>query len=530
MMEHAAQIKRDEEYPLLKVESGSGDNVMKAQVPSTIPASGWHVTCTSKQFWCSRWPEFVYACWMTTILLAISFLVFYALGMSTYRRNAVVIVRCNDSKPASDVFYHHIIPRDAYVPYSLFSEYLSYMATHYPFLRFNVYFLIDDSGQNTIQDSGHTIFFERLMPQITGPFNRIFGQNYKRELKDFQRRYENVNINVMYLTKYMATTPLRYKWKTFSSNHLSFFARIYAVWQNGGIGFDLTTFNNQFNHNQAIDHRLDAILKQHNNGIKSEKYADTFNYLDNQDQNELFSMFFNMINQILNETSSFFGADSPDIKVINNTPVLRTQRSKREILNNHTATVNVKVKLGNHSTNDNVNETSKISVNLTSLSNKINISKDNNNTSNGKVNDEVINPHEVLQHDLLKIPNVDNFNADNMPHVLLFYDIYGFSDDIGPSYSFPKYYAPADPVSIKKPLVKSATQPMQRNSNYLSLTPEGHFVAASSRHHPFLAQLFSSGCQRVSPQFAIKNTLLNQCSGVRDDIYCENIRLIYNVE
>ncbi|CAH2235260.1 jg20635 [Pararge aegeria aegeria] len=278
MMEHAAQIKRDEEYPLLKVESGSGDNVMKAQVPSTIPASGWHVTCTSKQFWCSRWP------------------------------------------------------------------------------------------------------------------------------------------------------------------------------------------------------------------------------------------------------------DSPDIKVINNTPVLRTQRSKREILNNHTATVNVKVKLGNHSTNDNVNETSKISVNLTCLSNKMNISKDNNNTSNGKVNDEVINPHEVLQHDLLKIPNVDNFNADNMPHVLLFYDIYGFSDDIGPSYSFPKYYAPADPVSIKKPLVKSATQPMQRNSNYLSLTPEGHFVAASSRHHPFLAQLFSSGCQRVSPQFAIKNTLLNQCSGVRDDIYCENIRLIYNVE
>ncbi|XP_034830544.2 uncharacterized protein [Maniola hyperantus] len=377
MIEHAPQVQRDEQYPLLKVESGSGDNVMKTQLPSKIASSGWHVTCTPKQSWSSRWPEFVSACWMTTIVMLISFLILFALGMSVFRRQPVVIVRCNDSRPASDVFYHHIVSRDAYVPFSLFSEYISYMAKQYPLLHFNVYFLIDDSWQNSVQGSRHLRFLKRLVPQIAGPFNNIFGQNYKREIKEFQRRYQNVNITVMYLSKYMAMTPLGYKWRIIPPNYLSFYARIYAIWQNGGIGFDLITFNDQFIQNRALDRGIDTILQQHNDGIKSEKYADTFNSLDNQEESELFSMLFNLMNQILNETCSFFGADSTDVKVVNNTRVIRTHRSKRDITVNDTDTSNIEVK--NHTIDDNLNEA--ISENIPNP-HKINISKKINSTYN----------------------------------------------------------------------------------------------------------------------------------------------------
>ncbi|XP_023941331.2 uncharacterized protein LOC112048152 [Bicyclus anynana] len=527
MTELGAQVKRDEEYPLLKVESGGGDNVLRSQAPTTIAASGWHVTCTPKQSWCSRWPEFVSACWMTIILLAISFLVFCALGMSAYRRQPVVVVKCNDTKPASEVFYHHIIPRDAHVPLSIFSEYLSHMARQYPLLRINVNFLIDDSWQNSFQDSRllSARLLNRLIPPIARPFSSIFGLDYKREIRDFQRIYENVNISVMVLSKYMARTPLRYKWRTIPPNYLSFYARIYAIWQYGGIGFDFVTFNNQFHRNQAIDSRLDAILKQHNDGIRTEAYADnTFNYPEIQAQTEIFSMFFNIVNQILNETSLFFGADNQDIKELNNTPLVRTHRIKRDIaINKKNTTVNFKIE--NRTNSNNLNHSNNITEKIKNLTK--NISKENNDSNYRKGLDELMNQHEVFHH-LLRMQNDSKLNVD-VPQVVLFYDVIGFSDDVGPSYSYPKTFAPADLVSIKGPSLKYATIQGQSKPKYLSLTPEGHFIAASSRHHPFLAQLFSSGCQRFSPQFAIKDTLLSQCSGIRDDVYCDNIRVLYDV-
>lgn len=55
-MEHTPQVKHDEQYPLLKVESGGGDAAKKGEVPSAIASSGWHVTCAPKQTWCNRWP------------------------------------------------------------------------------------------------------------------------------------------------------------------------------------------------------------------------------------------------------------------------------------------------------------------------------------------------------------------------------------------------------------------------------------------------------------------------------------------
>lgn len=478
---------------------------------------------------------------MTTVLLAITFLVFYGLGMSAYRRQSVVILRCNDTESASDVFYHHIIPRDAYLPFSRFSEYLSHMAKKYPKLHYNVYFLIDDSWQSSISNSGHLRILKRLVPQITGTFNVMFGQTYKKDIKDFQRKYQNVNISVMYLSKYMAMTPLKYKWRTFPPNYLSFYARIYAIWQNGGIGFDLITFNNQFNQKQAIDHRLHAILQQHNDGIKSEIHNDAFKSFDTQanelksfdkQENDLFAMFFSMINEILNESCSFFEAYIPDNIKTNNTPIIRTHRSKRKIMTFNDTNISSNVTVKNDTTNDYLNNGYNVPEKVKNL-NKNNTSTGNNRTNLWNSLKELKNQRDIF--DLFTRPNISNFNLD-VPNILFFYDISGFSDsNMGPPYftnNSPNLYDPnpIDLGAMKIPYVKLSTHQGHSQSNYLSLTAEGHFVAASSLNHPFLSQLLSSASQRISPEYAIRDTLLSQCPGnIRDDLYCNSIRVIFNV-
>lgn len=46
--------KSDEQYPLLKVESGGGDS---GRAPAqTAVAPGWNVTCSHKRAWYERWP------------------------------------------------------------------------------------------------------------------------------------------------------------------------------------------------------------------------------------------------------------------------------------------------------------------------------------------------------------------------------------------------------------------------------------------------------------------------------------------
>lgn len=50
------QVKTDEEYPLLRVEAGAGDTKTRNTIPPAIMTTGWNVTCTPKQSWCTRWP------------------------------------------------------------------------------------------------------------------------------------------------------------------------------------------------------------------------------------------------------------------------------------------------------------------------------------------------------------------------------------------------------------------------------------------------------------------------------------------
>lgn len=447
---------------------------------------------------------------MTFILLAISFLVFYALGMSAYRRQPIVIVRCNDTntKQGSDVFYHHVIARNAYVPFTLFSDYLSFMATQYPFLRFKVYFLIDDSWQPRYPNP---IFLNRLVPHLSHSFNTAFNQNHQKDIQIFQKRYQNVKINVVYLSKYMAMTPLRFKWKMIPQSYLSFYARIYEIWQNGGIGFDLVTFNDNFNINKRLDQRIDTILKQHNNGFDVEKYEDALDSLDNEEQNDLFSMFFNLMNSILNETRLFLNTDfTGNVTPVNKNLMANTRRNKRDmgyIVYNNTT--------NNSTLNKNVSILKKIDHNDSLIS-------ENSSTAIKNITESSFNNSikEIKQYDI-KLANISGHRRE-MPQIWFFYDISNYPDDSIPTYLLPKLYLQSSEPS--KTVVANS-----KKSNYLSLTPDGLFVAASSRHHPFLAQLFSSSCHRLSPKYAIKDILFSQCSGfLRNDVYCENIRLIYN--
>ncbi|CAH0723386.1 unnamed protein product, partial [Brenthis ino] len=492
MTEFSPQMKRDEQFPLLKVEGGGGDSKVQAPSSPTTTSPGWNVTCSSKQSWCKRWPEFISTCWMTIMLLAISILVIYALAMRP--QHPVVIVKCNDTKPASGVFYHSILSQD-YVPFTFYSQYLSFMAREYPLLRFQVYFLIDDRQPKLIN---------RLIPHIAGSFNTVFKQNNKREIRDFQKRFQNININVTYLSKYMEMTPLRFKWKTIPRRYLTFYARIYEIWQNGGVGFDLVTVNNQFNINQDLDYKIDAILKEHSKGIEPDKYANVINSFDKDEQNEVFSMFLDFIDNVFNQTRSFFNVN---IKNIEDNFEIRTQRKKREAVlnNNEIDFINKDTNLSNYS-NQNFNTVSNITIDT----------KEGNVT---KINSSINNEIDLIKRYDVKVKNISLFTE--IPKVLFFYDISTFSDEIGPAYLMP------DRVISSVPKLSG---PGKQKPNYLLLSPEGYFVAASSRHHPFLAQLFSSGCHRLDPKFAIKETLLNQCSGFfSDDVYCENIRIIHNI-
>lgn len=56
MSEYSPQVKRDEQYPLLKVEGGGGDNNVQAPSSPSTTSPGWNVACSSKQSWCKRWP------------------------------------------------------------------------------------------------------------------------------------------------------------------------------------------------------------------------------------------------------------------------------------------------------------------------------------------------------------------------------------------------------------------------------------------------------------------------------------------
>ncbi|XP_035432507.2 uncharacterized protein LOC118264188 [Spodoptera frugiperda] len=532
MVERAPPTKQDEQYPLLKADTGGGDGGV--QPTPTLVTPSWGVTCAPKQSWLVRWPEYISACWMTLILLGISFLVFYALGMEAYRRQPVLIVKCNSSKPGSDVFFHHIVPRGGFTPFVVYEEYIASMATQYPDLHFHLYFLNDDSLQTTFRGPRHPRFINELIPYSGGipPFTHPkLRDDIKRKIEDFEKRHQNVNITIMCLSKYMSMTALKYKWRSIPLPYLLFYARVFSVWQSGGVAMDLNTFNNNFNNRQHEDRRIAAILKQHNDGINVEEYKNALNKID-REENEFCTVFYALIHQLLNDTrtslNNFFAYPPITISektVSPNEALIRTNRNKRDVSaadsldkNNKSEGVsNVFVEVMNPKNNTEL----KKSEYKTLTNPELETLKLNESIKALHVNDTIkINVTMNITDGLNKSEiQPDMLNKSDTAQVVLFYD-FSVISDIGPSFIIPDMSLP-DSRHTKN--VKTGNNGAQ----LLTIDADGKFVAASSRLHRFLGHLIAAGCQRMPPKFAIQNTLFTQCSEMyKEDNYCDNIYIL----
>lgn len=485
--------------------------------------------------------EYVSTCWMTFILLVISFLVFYALGMEVYRRQAVLIVKCNTTKPASDVYYHHIVQRGSACPFMLYADYLASIATQYPELRFHVIFLMDDSLYATAYRGQRVKLLRNLMPRNQGyPFVKIGGIDGKRKIADFERRYQNVNVTIMTINKFMSRTPsMIYNWRVLPIPYIMFYARILSVWENGGVAMDLEHFNNNFYNRKCVDRRISAILKQHNDGIKVEEYTNALNKIDREEENEFFTIFYDLVHQLLNETRTFFTKSLTTADgVSQNEPLVRTNRNKRDVStpnndknNKSEAIFNVYVENINSTkeTNFKKNEYQLLpnpNVNLDKLKLSINDAFKALQLNNSSIINELNKTEEINKSEI----NTKINKKSDSPQVVLFYDFSLFTDGSAPSYVLPKALPHADFRQTKKVSeYGKAGKSGNGEVHLLSIDSDGMFVAASSRLHPFLGHLISTGpsCQRVHPKFAIQDTLLTQCSGLfTEDSYCNNIYLL----
>ncbi|XP_013169071.1 PREDICTED: uncharacterized protein LOC106118860 [Papilio xuthus] len=544
MGEHIG-IKDGEQYPLLKVDSGGSDGCIRVPpAPPCIITSVCHTTRTPKQSWIDRWPEFISACWITFILIGISFLAFYTLGINAYRRQPMIINRCNASKLASTVTYHHIVPRGSYVSFLVYSDYISSIAQQYPLLHINVFFLMDDSSQTPIQGSRHTRFYNKLI-QSTSNILDIFDQNNKKDIRIIQKKYPNVNVTMMLLSKYMALTPHRYKWRTIPMHFLNFYVRAFTVWQYGGISMDLTTYNDIFNMHRHPDRRMSAILRQHNDGIESEKYLNALKKINEEEQNEFFAMFNLLIHHVLNETCSFFNRSLwynseavPGLSV--NKHAIRSQRNKRDsrvtyegesdlynwaigvttTMKSNTTEFKENLTYANASSNLNDTATSIIAT-TTEVTNET-ITTENTTSFENNTKQSVAG--------LDKLVNLTNTLDGLLPNII-FYDISILTDSI------PNIPFPAEFISLPKPVNQfDSSEIVTENLNIydhqitlpvLVISTDGTFVAAPTRRHPMLAYLLSFGCERVSPILAINRAMMSQCTGIfKNDMHCDNIYVL----
>lgn len=427
------------------------------------------------------------------------------------------------NKPESEIFYHHIVETGKPIPFQFYSDYLSDMSSIYPYLRINVFFLTDDSHQSYMRWPRHT----RLNKFVATSTNHKVDENLKLYIEDFEKSHQNVNITITPLSKYMTTTPLKYKWRTIPISYLTFYLRIYAVWQQGGIGIDLPIFYNKYMNNEQRDEKYNEVLRNFNENIDNPVI--NHNVL-RQDDGDLSMLLFglNLINQVWNETRSFLNYSLPwsgfDKYFKNCT--LKSQdihRNKREV------------------TNLNINDTKVIKNNITNSS----IAEENKNNPNASVlktfvkllekrpldhiivHDKKVNAIETSNRTnvtTIEPLNVNKSTANNLgqPQMFLFYDFSVMSDAVGPSFNIPQS-AFGDEV----PMFPDIRKQSEDSSQHLFIDSDGNFIASLLRFHPFLGHLISTGNKRLSPKFAIEETILTHCSGIfHTDSYCNNINYI----
>lgn len=528
--------------------------------------------------------EYLSTCWMTFILLGVSFLVFYAIGMIAFKHQTYIVLKCNnDSKPATDVFYHHVIPRGALVPFMIYSEYLGAVAVQYPNLRINVYFLIDDSLPNSI--SLKRSKYDRLYAYHS---NRFYEEFNKREIREFHKRYPNVNTTVMLLSKYMAQTPLKYLWRSIPMSFIPFYARVYSVWQHGGIALDLPVSYTQYM-TQTFDSRIADVLRLHNDGVKPEEFDEILNKVSEDEW--LFAMLHSLLSNLMQETKAVISKimtcnrpplnvtkenvtetstvvvnpEAPNIDLNNpkskmskddiiSIPKFSALVKKDEVVDNSTSAdllTTLDIVLGKKLVNANLNSSGDaiagdIMINAT-IDGKQNLYQVVPNAVNATttIMKTAISSASVTEGIVTEINNKPNHAknlSDEPADVITFRSmarrpqsgaIFNHSeksqfvlvyDILIPSNSGNKkekeQVADSD-HGIKR---KFVTKPEQR----IFVDAEGAFISATSRFHPFLYHILNAGCKRLPPKIALKETLFMECASnyFQDKIYCNSIYVI----
>lgn len=503
--------------------------------------------------------------------------------MIAFKHQTYIVLKCNnDSKPANDVFYHHVIPRGALVPFMIYSEYLGAIAIQYPNLRINVYFLIDDSfSPNSI--SLKRSKYDRLYAYHSNTFYEEFN---KREIREFHKRYPNVNTTLMLLSKYMAQTPLKYLWRSIPMSFIPFYARVYSVWQHGGIALDLPVSYTQYM-TQKFDSRIADILRLHNDGVKPEEFDEILNKVGEDERlfvilHSLLSNFmhetkaiiskimscsvqsFNVTNENMTETpTSFMTSDLPNADLNN----LKSKISKDHIIGIPKSSPLVKKNEPKVSTDVDLLTTSDIVLVKRDVNVIINISIDNDNTTD----DSKQNLYQMIQS-AVNATTVKTKTASPSASVTQ-----GIATDMNITPNHPKNFSdePSDVIGFKawkEMVIRQTPNEILNNSepqfvlvydiflspNTFVSTPandkdqvqesdnvmkrkfvakpeqrifvdaEGTFVSATSRFHPFLYHVLNAGRKRLPPKIAIKEALFIECASnyLQDRIYCNSIYII----
>ncbi|KAI5651883.1 hypothetical protein NE865_00220 [Phthorimaea operculella] len=505
--------KASDKYPLLMV-AGAGDATVTVSPP--VGPNVWTTTMTPRRSWKERWPEYLSSCWLATILLGISFLVFYSIAMAVICRNdSYFLFKLNDTKPANEVFYHHIVPRGGVVPMSKYELYLGDVATTYPSLTFKVFFLIDDTKPRSILEQ---IYTRNSLPE--------YNAFSKKDVKVFQETFQNVQITVMPLSRFMAGTPLKYRWRSIPIKYIPFYCRVFAVWLNGGIGIDLVEHNGYYLVGDRTDRKLRTLLKQHNDGITPENYLKNLHKLESEDESEYLASFLYLMQKVFKDTISYLNSITPtsvSVRRIETPPVDTKYSSELDRI---------------HRMNQDMNQDSETIPGNTSKPSEMNIVLNNktvvNLTADARSFYETVVRANTKSPELffidngfyyLKTPNNESSqvgspehghetgkNKSELPKIVFFYD---FLLDEGKSLPSEDY------INLKE-----NRGPLK----VVTIETEGSFVASTERTHPFLGVILSAGCKRLSPKFAIQNTMMLLCNENHkpkdDDHICKNIHVL----
>lgn len=266
-------------------------------------------------------------------------------------------------------------------------------------------------------------------------------------------------------------TPLKYNWRSIPFSSLSFYARVFSVWQNGGIGMDLTTFNNVFNEHENVDRKILAILQQHNDGINPTEYINALNSVNCGAEIELLEIFFTFFNQVLNGTRSFF---NNSLSFVSNTtenygPINKTlNRNHRELYEMIVQTTESNKYNSSDGNNNEINNITDVISNYSDATLVIKKESDNLKSNNTyaplvDLNSLILKNKPINLNTEIKIPEITS--NGNIPHVM-FYDFTILNEGLAPSYMIPEMIFQPDFGAI--PTVHEAIT-SHKKSHFLTL-------------------------------------------------------------